>query len=99
MGQRVMTLLACTLCKESRALLLYTSNVVQYSFFNRQQRTPAAAWSSSMSQDGAADEIGDQAAQTYMAVALCKGTLGAAWYDSTCGEVRSAVCLLEVSCL
>ena len=52
-----------------------------------------------MSQDGAGDEVDDHAARTYMAVALYKGTLGVAWYDSTCGEVRFAICLLEVSCV
>ena len=53
-----------------------------------------------MSQDGAGvDEVDDHAARTYMAVARCKGTLGVAWYDSTCGEVRCAICLLEVSCV
>ena len=84
--------------KKSRALLFYTSNVVQNTFLNRHQRTPAAAWSTSMSQDGEDDKVDDHAAQTYMAVALCKGTLGVAWYDSTCGEVRFAVLLLEVNC-
>lgn len=50
-----------------------------------------------MSQDGAPDEVDVHAAQTHMAVALCKGTLGVAWYDSTCGEVRFAFCCRKLS--
>ena len=44
-----------------------------------------------MSQAGAADSEEDHSTHTYMAVVLCKNILGAAWYDSACGEVRFAV--------